>query len=74
MFLVNSQDELLPTLIDEPDVIANGLQVEVVVEHASVFCASIREESMMVTFDEVARKAAPDALAISELLKILHKL
>ena len=75
MFLVNSQDELLPKVIEEPEVIANGLQVEVVVEHASVFCENTREERMIETLDEVARlKAAPDALAISELFRTLQEL
>ena len=53
MFLINSQDELVPTLIDEPDFIANGLQVEVAVEHASVFCANTREERMMMILDKL---------------------
>ena len=74
MFLVNSQDELLPTLIDEPVVIATGLHAEVAVEHASVFCENMREERVIVKLDEMARKAAPDAFAISELFRILQEL
>ena len=74
MFLVNSQDELLPTWIEEPDFIANGLQVKVVVKHASVFCENMREERVIVKLDETARKADPDAFATSELFRILQEL
>ena len=74
VFLVNSQDDLVPRLIDELEVIANGLQVEVAVEHASVFCESINDDWMRETLDDVARKAAPDASAISELFKTLQEL
>ena len=75
MFLVNSQNEFVPILIEETDVIANGLQVELVVEQASVLCVKMRDERMaMVIFDEMARKAAPDAFAISELFMTLQEL
>ena len=74
MFLVSSQDELLPRVIDEPEVIANGLQVEVVVEHDSVFWENTSKERMMETLDEAARKVAPDALAISELFRTHQEL
>ena len=71
VFLVNNQDDLLPTIIDEPDLIANGLQVEVAVEHASVFCENTREERMIETLDEAARNAAP--LAIRKQLRKLQE-
>ena len=74
MFLVNSQDELIPTFIDEPEVSANGLQGAAVAEHTSVFCENMREEMMILKFDEMARKAAPDAFAMSELFRILQEL
>ena len=75
MFLVNSQNEFVPILIEETDVIANGLQVELVVEQASVHCVKMRDERMtMVIFDEVARKAAPDAFAISDPFRTLQEL
>ena len=74
VLLVNCQDELPPTVIDEPDVIANGLQVEAVAEHTSVFCANIREEKLMMKFEEAARKAAPDAFAMSELFRTIQEL
>ena len=54
---------------------ANGLQVELVVVQASVLCVKMRDERMaMVIFDEMARKAAPDAFAISELFMTLQEL
>ena len=74
VFLVNCQDELPPRVIEDPEVIPNGLQVGVVVEHARVLCAKIREEKLVVTIEEAARKAAPDAFAISELFMTIHEL
>ena len=74
MFLVKSQDEFVPRVIDESDFITNGLQVEAAVEHASVFCESMREENVMVNFEDETEKAAPDAPVVIELLRIVHEL
>ena len=61
-------------MIDELDFIANGLQVEVAVEHASVFCEIMREEKVRVNLEEVTEKAAPDAFVVIELLRTIHEL
>ena len=66
MFLVSSQDELLSTVIEAPKVIENGVQADSGRMHVSVLCVNISVEGMIVTFDEAARKAAPDALIIIE--------
>ena len=54
VFLVNSQDEVAPTFIDEPEVIANGLQGAAVAEQVSVFWENMREERTIVKLDETA--------------------
>ena len=74
MLLVKSQVELFPIIIEEPNTIANGLQVEVLLMHANVFCENMRAEAMSVTLEESARKALPDPFTITELFTTIHEL
>ena len=74
VFLVSSQVELFPIVIEELDIIANGLQVEVLLMHAKVLSMNMRAEVTSVTAEASARKALPDPFTITELFTTIHEL